>query len=475
MNLDDFTVNNDPEPTLTSDNGDLTYGRLKKLLAKSAPRILLFCVTVAILMCLVTAIILFSTTSNKQYVTTEITFGYSQSQQGLDPYGANTLDLSQLKSVTVITNAVNALNANLDVKDRMDSDKLQTLIESVEIEQIIKSTGDTTSDYPAYKITLTNLKKLGLSINNASSLLNNIVNEYFSYFVRLYSDIQYVSSEKALSTQELTDEDIDYVDIVNSYTQVIDTIHNQIKALKLIAPTTFKSTKTKMSFDDLVVSLDNISESIEKNLNNILANCVSKDIDLLLGRYALQIDEYKIKYNALSDTLENGGKIAELRALLESLNIDNLLVLGDSKLDLGTGTNQSTAINHVATLLTEAINEQTSLKLSISFLDYQLATFTANKELASSDSHGATTQKLNVLHTSIVNHVNLINSTIEDFFSNYYFRDVVYISRAMQYSSGQTSTLILMIIITLAAMFLATCCAVIITNHYIKKLGIPLN
>ncbi|MDR0751968.1 MAG: hypothetical protein LBF12_05240 [Christensenellaceae bacterium] len=476
MSLDDFKSNNEENLTPCQTSDVLSYKKIKGLLSKSAPRILVFCIIVAVIMLVVTIITLYAFTPNNAYVASQFTLSYSGIENGLDPKGGDTIDTSVIKSSMIVAGAISDLNSELKDEEKIDTLLTDSIITSINVERVIQPATAERAAFVEHKISLTNLKKLALSRDVALSLLNKISQKYISYFISLYGDIAYVKSNYLEVIQTSFNEgDSDYIDVCDLFSEAINSVLRQLEILKT-ENSAFKSTATKMSFADHITSFKLLTNSVDQITYYLLSNAVSKDLKTLTDKYKYLLEKDKITLSTLNAPLDDGGLIARLESQLEALKVESLVVLGSTEIDLGQQAQFSDAYKTILSNLTSAVLQSAELTDKIKTLEYRISEFATSQETASTaDLSSIATSKLDSLKANFSNQLTLANTSIKDYINNYYLRDVIYLSKTPEYYASQTPTIILMLLITFVALICASGCAIIVTAHYIKKLGIALD
>lgn len=307
-------------------NDGFTYKHLVQLLKKSFLRIIIYVLIAAFVTAGIGALIIVLTKEETSY-NAMIEYNYDGAELGLDPWGMR-LDVSKIKSDAIVTQALidnnyseeeraelkNGIISNITIAGVVP-DKIMDkilIIKEIAIKNPSQLNELNTLSYfsTSYVVSLKNERKLGLSAKECANILNTIVDNYILYFKQNYG---FSNALGTLIGGDVNKENYEYIELHSIYYDQIDSILRYINDIAG-SSNSFRSTETKLSFNDLKARVQSI---IDYDLNKleiyIYENGVSKGSPTINA--ATFIDE-KISY--LNREIDSAD--ATITAILQSIS-----------------------------------------------------------------------------------------------------------------------------------------------------------
>lgn len=476
------TAMRESDQTMTT-GGEFTFQKLWMLIKKSGVRILIFCLSAAVLMAIIGGSVALATKQEMATVSTLIDFNFKGIEEGKDPFG-RTMDVTKIKSSHVVGRAMAALAEDGTVIDKKYQDEIinNMTIEGVTpddimqqiliIRQIATSNASALSQlsnlkyFPSrYLITISNLKKCGLTKETGIKLLNEITTQYVVYFKENYTENNILSS----TITDVDTDEYDFVEIYDVYSDQIANVINYLTVKSTEAPT-FRSNETKLSFNDLISSLQVIRDlDLTRYEAYVVENGITNDRDFVLSYMNRRLD---------SLTSQQAKAAADVKSIQDALNSyqnGDIIYVTESGSTTATGgpTAQYDAMHSQLISAQKTLN---TLEMNISDLGERIKKFTRaiDGEQASSEPspyEDLAKQKVQSISEKLSREVDNINKTVEEYLDTEYFNDAVQVAVPASYQLNQTNMLKTVLIIAVMVEAVAFLIAVVWTYFVLRKKG----
>lgn len=473
----------EPEIIKEEETNDLTFKKLGWLIKKSAVRILILCVAVVLLVALVSLSVILATKNDNATTTALVDFNFKGIEDGKDPFG-KTFDVSKIKSSYVVSNAIAALK-----KDGIDipAENQAKIIDNITIEGvipddimqqilIIQSIADkdvsqlaqlnNLSYFPSrYKLTISDLGECGLDKTTAPALLNAIVKSYVAYFKETYTEDNILATIAPSTTVNLAT--YDYIEIYDVFNSRIKTILDYLDNKSNAAPN-FRSSKTQMSFNDLINALELLRDLDVRIFEDFIVNngitktpdSVMKNLEAQKVRYTNQItsqNELIASLQASIESYKNGGTYVPPT---DGTSQGNIIYQPSAKYD-ELFTRLVNAQAQLATLQTEQKNLENRIEKFNNSTETDPAVIAANKESATEQAADISA-KLDEL-------IGKINLTVDDYLETEAFADSITAAVPAVYQLNYTSQLKVILLVGVVAVIVAAIAAVLWTYAILVK------
>jgi hypothetical protein len=225
--------------------------------------------------------------NNTSAVTTVITLQWDGISKGEYPDG-EAFYYNEAIETYVLTNAIDATGLTLNTADVRDAMVITPIVPTSAQNLIVAALedGEQLTYYATnYKITLSN-GELGITVDEAINLLNNIITEFRSDF-----ETKYLQSSVVLDFTDMDFQDVEYVDIYNimaTQANVIQTVMD----LKATEDPTFTSQTLGIGFNEILVQLSLVQDIQLDEMNfRISSYLLAKDEEYLVTKYNYQIEQ----------------------------------------------------------------------------------------------------------------------------------------------------------------------------------------
>lgn len=371
----------------------------------------------------------------KGVVNTVISLNFEGVEKGLNPEG-EPFSISELTNKQVLEETItelNLTNKGIDAEMLRKNLTIQGIVPQNILSQMMTINKMAEKDvtqlekigqleyYPTqYKVQLHIIKDMNLSGQEAEQVLATLVGNYKDYFMEKYNDKQLIST--AITTVEPSR--YDYAE----YILLVDEQLEEAKAFleeKIKVAPDFRSKTTGLSFNDLVSQI-NLVKSIDINNVQAIVNSMvlTKDKERLLSIYQNKIMSMTFeqeKYAQLAQSLHQAAN---------NYQKDKMVVMGKE----GTEGNIEVPQNSVAydDLIRQAVEaEEQANKLRYEIVYYKDLLAKLNPEsgtLVNIDTK-AYTQKveedIQTISEKVTTVINMINATLEDYYTVEIFKDSV--------------------------------------------------
>lgn len=269
-----------------------------------------------------------------------ISFSYSGIEKGLDPKG-NEFNINTMKSPQIIEKALAEHNIDTrylesvrknisfrSITPKKDAEML-TAYKEIYTEgtnasmTAVKKMLDKTV-YPTHYIVYFDYAPVGLSSNDAASLLNSILENYSEYFMEIYEYNK--SLGNSLST--LSYEEYDYAEAVDAFDTTLTKLSDYVTKLSASAKTDFRSSETGYSFTDLRDTISTVRTlDLDRISSYITLNTISKDKESLRAYYQYRKESLERHLAVCKDT------IATVNASLNNYQQNTIMLFGNDVTD----------------------------------------------------------------------------------------------------------------------------------------------
>lgn len=467
----------------TEESNDLTFKKLGWLIKKSAVRIVILCVAVVLLIALVSCSVILATKNDNATVSALVDFNFKGIEDGKDPFG-KTFDVSKIKSSYVVSNAIAMLSKdgidipaenqakiidNISVEGVIPDDIMQKIliIQSIAEKDVSQLTQlNNLSYFPSrYKLTISDLGECGLDKTTAPALLNAVIKSYVAYFKETYTEDNILATIAPSTTVNLAS--YDYIEVYDIFNSRIKTILDYLDNKSNTAPN-FRSSKTQMSFNDLINALELLRDLDVRIFEDFIVNngvtnnpeSVMKNLEAQKVRYQNQIIAQTELIASLQSSIEsykNGGTYVPPT---DGSSQGNIIYQPSAKYD-ELFTRLVNAQAQLATLQTEQKNLENRITKFDSATETDEATNNANKATAAKQALDIS-EKLDEL-------IGKINLTVDDYLETEAFSDSITTAVPAVYQLNYTSQLKLILLITVVVVVVAAIAAVLWTYAVLVK------
>ena len=362
---------------------------------------------------------------NKPALSALVSFSYSGIEKGLAPDGRK-LDVNTIKDPSVISDAMEELDIDKkelesirqgitfkgivpqDAAERIT--KYESFLESNSgggiqaVEKILDTTYFPTQYYVYFDYNNTSL-----SDKEAVSVLNEILNQYETYFYKTYGYNESLGSAVAAIDYK----EYDYSEAVDVFSDSLGTLKRYVKQLSNEDKTRFRSAETGYTFDDLYEAIDTVqSIDLDKISSYVSVNNLTKDKDQALAYY-----EYRIKaMNREQAAYEE--ELASYDASIASYQKDQIMIFGNGTDD--TNTQSSIASEQYDKMIQAKNNIASSLANTKQRIEYYKERQEAlqNNPVGSNELTEKVETSLESVNTKITNLVELVKATSDDYYKN---------------------------------------------------------
>ncbi|MFA6866830.1 MAG: hypothetical protein WCR54_04865 [Clostridia bacterium] len=278
-------------------NNDITFHKIFELFKKSAVRIVVYALVLAILGGGITAIIVFAKGADCTY-NASIDFNYSGIENGMDPSGDNLLNANVIKSNSL----VNSVLVDMGFEESEISDISSAIIENLAINGYVPATiakemalkTDIVYFPTKYNLSLTESKEIGFNAEQYNTFINSLMKKYIDYFKTTYNYGKIISL--SIDSNSINESN-DYISLVNTYSLAIANLSNSLVVLKNNVPEIYNQLQGKINI--LSDDLGNIEYYI---LSNDIAKATApRTIEGYLNNEKLVYTNLETKYKSLAD------------------------------------------------------------------------------------------------------------------------------------------------------------------------------
>ena len=359
------------------------------------------------------------------YISSLISFTYKGVEKGLDPVG-NKFDINMLKSPSVIANALEKLEIDMDkLNDVRGSIKIDGFIPEDAMDRItayqsIYERGTASNElavvnaildisyYPTqYRVTF-KYGHTGLTRTESIDVLNAILDSYREYFLDAYG------YKKALgeSISAVNYMDYDYSESLDLFKASLNSLNSYVNRLASEDTTRFRSNVTGYTFTDLNEKIKTVQRiDIDILSSYISIHNITKDKDSLITYYRFRIDDLTRSKAVLED------KLTTIVESIADYQKDEIVVFG-SNTDGSISFSQSTS--EYDNLIKQRIDCITNLSETIQQIGYYESRI--DNLISSPVGTGAKIEKvqqdLESLNTKVKDIIQNVNLTADEYYEN---------------------------------------------------------
>lgn len=459
---------------------EMTYQSIITLIKKSGMRIIIFAVIAAVIVGCISGLVLFLSQEEASFQAM-IEFNYKGAEEGLDPWGMR-LDVNKIKSDNIVTQALldnnfseerrakvkSMIVNNITISGVVPQDVMKKILT---IKEIATKTPSQLNDLnelsyvsTSFVVTLKNDKKMNMSSKECINVLNSIIDNYIKAFKGKYGFDEVLGT---LIGEQIIGNGYDYIELHSLYEEQINSI---IKYLNMLidSSNTFRSTDTKMSFEDIetrVLSIKNydlnklqlyLYEKAVSNGKSSIAptlfindklNYINREIQKttsLITSTETAITNYQFVYDTRTDA--NG-------------NVEKTVANGDSydklQTDLRNYKKELVNLNSNKDLWSDRLTKITEAQA-----------LTAEEK---ADAIAVIDAMFEEINSKLSMEINYVNQAVDEYIKNEVMKNSVLKTVSATKSVKEKSYLKIFLTIELLTIVIACLAAIFITNEKIKK------
>lgn len=465
-------------------NGEITFQSICNLIKRSCVRIVIFCVIAAVLCAGVTSLILLLPRDNPVYQAI-VEFSYQGAEEGLDPWG-RTLDVTKVKSDSIITKALednnfnqearallkNKLKDNINIAGIVPEDIMKKILVIKEIATKnpaqLNDINELSYTSTSFVVSLEVERDLGLTETQSVAILNSIVDNYIAQFKKDYG---YGEALGSIIAGGVDFSNYDYLEIYDLFNSQIADILRFVN-LRIAEAPSFRSTETKMTFEDMKARVNAVKNSTMKPLELLVfQNGLSKE--------GSAIDAYKF----INDKIESLTRdIASTQAALNATQdaIVNFNFAYDTK-TYSDGSQEKTVVN-VEPLVKFQNDVQVYQKLLVSqnlekqIWTARLAFYDPQALAGDKDPNAGTKADALIADTNakLIEEIGYINSAVQEYIDSELLKNSVQKSVAAVKILYEGFDIKVLMIVVFLGMFVAFMAALAVTYNKDKKASLNM-
>jgi hypothetical protein len=343
---------------------------------------------------------IYDTTSSQ--VTTIVTMQWNGAAKGEYPDGTS-FDYSDTIETYVITNAITEAGLELTTSDVVQALNLMPIVpgDVAALIQAALEDGEQMTYYASdYRMTLDN-GSLGITVDEASQLMNKIISEY-----KLDFETKYIRQTIILDYSGADYDSVDYVDIAEILDTQVGLIESSIGQAYEEYPT-FVSPTLGIGFNDILVRSELVNtieiDQIKSRTNTFL---LSKDEEYLITKYKYDIE---IKTFAMETLILQEAQAQDL--------VDNYTGSTQTIIIPGLSENQEILVDtYYDTLLENLITLQNTIaeyEKDIEYLELKVLRLEGNDPLYSVTPQQQEDERL-LVESSIISADSKLEDIVED-------------------------------------------------------------
>ena len=367
--------------------------------------------------------------------TALIGLNYDGVDKGLDPNG-NKLDITKIKSPSVIESALTNLDMNTEESDIIrqnlnitgvvpeDAMNEMTMYYDVfsngsnSALQAAQSILDSKFYSSKYLVTF-NYFKAGFSFEEGKEILNEVLNSYRSYFFETYN--YNVALGSSVSVVDYTT--YDYAEAVNIFSNSLDSVTDYLNNIKQSDTSSFRSSVTGYSFDDLLAEASLIKNNdLDRSSSYITINNITKnDKDSMISYYKYLVEQLERKKAVSVSTLNS------INDSISSYEKDPLIMVVGSDNESSTEEDGKTVSQNINKAYDDLVSQKIDTQKTISSYSKNIRYYNSiisafNKSRTSSKEEIAKAEDyLSVLNDRLQKLIDNTNKTAEEYYSNVAF------------------------------------------------------
>lgn len=367
--------------------------------------------------------------------TALIGLNYDGIDEGLDPNG-DELDITKIKSPSVIENALTNLDMNIEQSDIIRQNLNITgvvpedAMDEMSMYYDVFTNGNNSAlqaaqsildskFYPSKYLVTFNYFKAGFSFEEGKEILNEVLNSYRSYFFETYN--YNVALGSSVSIVDYTT--YDYAEAVNIFSNSIDSVTDYLNNLKQGDTSNFRSSATGYSFDDLLAEASLIKNNdLDRTSSYVTINNITKnDKDSMVSYYKYLVEQLERKKAVSTSTLNS------INDSIASYEKDPLIMVVGSDNESSTEENGKPVTKDVNKAYDELVSQKIDTQKTISSYSKSIRYYNSiisafNKSKSSSKEEIAKAEDyLSVLNDRLQKLIDNTNKTAEEYYSNVAF------------------------------------------------------
>lgn len=308
-------------------------------------RIYIWVIILSVLIGLFVPILIFYQNKKIESVSAVLTFTYPLATNLKAPDNTD-LDVGFIMSSHIVQRAlsdlmlsdklsISSVSSNINVKRMLADETLQQLEILERFDSATLNTTNTDSyvnmvngiEYsykPQYIISLENgfrsgngSKKIFLSGEDLSNLLNHIISEYKLFFFETYEEFEI--PDNRISDVSLSE--LDYIEWLDSISEILDSLNEYCKNTARYGYLNFRSPSDGISFNDISRIINLIKKvRIEYIYSFVYYNYLSKDSENTVTKFDYKLRELNRSLEVINSQIKNGA------ILISNYKNDNILV-----------------------------------------------------------------------------------------------------------------------------------------------------
>lgn len=370
------------------------------------------------------------------YARAVITFQYEGIEEGLDPNGA-AFDINKIKSPKVIEDALMSLGTtefetekireSIEIEGVIPEDAVEriTVIKEMSLEDVSNYEKILDVSYFPSQYIVYLRKDTGMSGKETVQILNAVLESYRTYFMDTYAN-----TEVLTVTGNLIDyKDYDYAEAMDLLETQMEIMQSYVSERRDQAPE-FRSSGTGLSFGDISMALDTISEIDIANLNSYIeSHTLTKDVSRQREYY-----EYRIKkYNM--DIAECQVELSNIQSVIDKYQKDPLVIVSSQETTQEieqTNEYYDLLLQQRLELSTEIASLNTKLNETYTLLNAVNGTVGQNTQ----SEHDYADGKMSSLAETIARWADLTEQTAEEYYTTTLFSNAYKIAVPAQYTAA---------------------------------------
>lgn len=381
-----------------------------------------------------------------------IALNYEGAEEGLDPNG-NELDITKIKSPSVIESALSSLDINIDKADiirrnvNVDGVIPEDSLNEMSLYYDVFSSGSSSqlsaaqslidTEYSPVKYIISfDYFNTGFTLEEGKEILNAILNSYRSYFFETYSYNVALGSAATVIDYK----NYDYAEAVNIFSSTLDSLSDYIKKIERTDTNTFRSSTTGYTFDDLLSNVELLkSTDLDRVSSYISINNVTKlDIKSMISYYEYKVEELTRKKNVSESTIKS------ISDSIEKYEKDPLILVVGNDQD-GQSTDENDKSNEINKAYDDLVEKKLSAQAEISGYSKQIKYYNSivdsfkKANTVNKDDAGTVEGYLDSLNTKLADLIGNVNKTADEYYSNVAFADAY---RILVPASGTESEIV---------------------------------
>lgn len=460
-------------------NGEITFQSICALIKRSFVRIVIFCLIAAVICGGLTSLVLLLPRENPVYQAI-VEFNYEGAEDGLDPWG-RALDVTKIKSDSIITQALEDNNFGQEARAKIKSNLKDYInIAGVVPEDIMKKIlvikeiatknpaqlndiNDLSYTSTSFVVSLEVERDLNLTETQSIAILNSIVDNYIAQFKKEYG---YGEALGSIIAGGVDFDAYDYIEIYDLFNSQIEDILRFVN-LRIAEAPAFRSTISKMTFEDMKARV------------NAVKNSTMKPLELLIFQNGLTKEGSAVSASKfVEDKIESLTRdIASTQAALTATTnaINNFTFAYDTK-TFADGSSEKTVVN-TEPLVRFQTDLQTYQKLMVKqsaekevwterLTYFDPAAPAENKDPQAQAKSDALINEINAI---LMKEIGYINDAVQEFIDSELLKNSIQKSVAAVKIPYEGFDIKVLLIIVFLGMFVAFLAALAVTNSKEKK------